>query len=427
MGGSGDQPGGVRAEPEDGDGAGGAPPDPAVRLRFVGGEELIETAFPLDAYAFAASPVPPDQVERQRDLAYLAESRYLVLDEGGVPLATAASIPMTQALRGRVFPMGGVAGVATHPRGRRRGYARRVLTALLADMRDQGQIVSSLYPFRESFYGRLGWAGLPPSRVVRFAPAGLAPLLRAAPPGTVELRPISDPDGFAAYRAFLEALQPARHGLALRPPVAATRLRDQGKVWLVLARDPAGTVVGVTTYAVEAFGGDLRVDAFFARTAAGKYLLLGWLARHVDQVATVAMQVGADVWPETWLPDLAATFHSRALPWHPNPMGRVVQVAGLGGIAVGPGRVAVRIADPQAPWNDGVWSLARVAGRLVVEPVPGAQADADLTIAGLSALVFAGTDPADFPFRGWGDPDPAAQDALRALFPPALPYLHEDF
>ncbi len=407
---------------------GEAPTGEDVRIRAVAGEELIDTVFAIGGYAFDASPATADRAERLRDLPYRAEHRFLLLEAGDVPLATAAAIPMTQSLRGTVLPMGGVAGVATHPHGRRSGYARRVLAALLVDMRDQGQVVSSLYPFRESFYGRLGWAGLTPARVVRFGPAALAPLLRADLPGEVAWLPIGDAAGFAAYRAFLEEIQPTRHGLAIRPPTSASQLRDQGKVWLVLARDPGGRVVGAMTYAVEGYAGQLRVDAFFASTSAGRYLLLGWLARHIDQVAAVAMTVGPDVFPETWLSDLEATVHSREpRAWHPTPMGRVVQVAGIGGLAVGPGRVVVDVDDPQAPWNAGAWVLASEGGRLVVTPAAGERPDCRLTIGGLSALVFTGADPADFPVRGWGDPNPAAQAALRALFPPALTYLHEDF
>jgi hypothetical protein len=45
----------------------------------------------------------------------------------------------------------------------------------------------------------------------------------------------------------------------------------------------------------------------------------------------------------------------------------------------------------------------------------------------LAALVYGGHDPADFPMRGWGEPDPATQATMRAMFPHALPFLHASF
>jgi len=56
---------------------------------------------------------------------------------------------------------------------------------------------------------------------------------------------------------------------------------------------------------------------------------------------------------------------------------------------------------------------------------PAKTADCQLTIQGLSALVYGVSDPEDFALRGWGDPSPALIDTLRMIFPPRLPYLHE--
>jgi hypothetical protein len=50
-----------------------------------------------------------------------------------------------------------------------------------------------------------------------------------------------------------------------------------------------------------------------------------------------------------------------------------------------------------------------------------------LSIQGVSALVYGAHDPADFYVRGWGDPSPKVQAAMREMFPPALAHLHEMF
>jgi predicted acetyltransferase len=125
--------------------------------------------------------------------------------------------------------------------------------------------------------------------------------------------------------------------------------------------------------------------------------------------------------PETWLADMNVTLGTAYF----TPMGRVVDVAQIGGMHTGPGRLTVRISDPLCPWNEGDWQLETVEGRLQVSPAHGA--DCTLSIQGLSALVYGAHDPADLPLRGWGDPSPETVGAMREMFPHRLPYLHELF
>lgn len=107
------------------------------------------------------------------------------------------------------------------------------------------------------------------------------------------------------------------------------------------------------------------------------------------------------------------------------PMGRVVDVAQIGGLHTSPGRLTVWVSDPLCPWNEGNWHLETVDGRLQVSPTTGA--DCALSIQGMSALVYGAHDPADLALRGWGNPSPEVLDVMRAMFPHMLPYLHEMF
>jgi hypothetical protein len=106
-------------------------------------------------------------------------------------------------------------------------------------------------------------------------------------------------------------------------------------------------------------------------------------------------------------------------------MGRVVDVAGIGGMETGPGCFAARVSDPLCPWNTGVWQFEAVDGRLQVDRA--SQADCDLSIQALAALIYGTHDPGDFVFREWGNLSPALQTIMRAMFPPLVPYLHEYF
>jgi predicted acetyltransferase len=394
-----------------------------IEVRQVQGQELLDTADPLTHYAFRPSPPHLDRAEREKNLPYRQDEVTLVLFEDGQPRSTITTLPMTQNVRGALVPMGAVASVATHPLGRRGGHARRVLTEAFARMRADGQVVSCLFPFRASFYGRLGYAGFPAERRVSFSPADLGPLLRQSLPGEVTAEPIAD--GHATYRRFLETIQPRLHGMALRSAQSGLRQRDRNALWLVVARVD-GEPVGVMTYRIKGDPTEMETDAFFHANATGKYLLLQWLARHVDQIRLVRLTLPPSAYPETWLYDIGLTLKTITELYNIyDQMGRVVDVARLGGVGAGSGRFSAHLRDGQCPWNEGTFAFSAEDGRLVVAPTTAA--DCDLSIQGLAALLYGGYDPADFPFRGWGDPSPDTQAAMRSVFPPALPFLFENF
>src|SRR5690348_14149534 len=104
-------------------------------------------------------------------------------------------------------------------------------------------------------------------------------------------------------------------------------------------------------------------------------------------------------------------------------MGRALDVATIGGMEVAPGRSSANILDPFCPWNEGIYQFESVEGNLQVSHAR--QAACELTIQGLTALVYGTHEPASFEFRGWGNPVPALQATLQTMFPPRLPYLHE--
>ncbi len=396
----------------------------SIEVREVHSEESLTTARLVADYAFGASPSKPaDEEERRRALRFRGNARTLVAFDGDQPLATATLLPMTQNVRGMVVPMGGVAAVATLPAARRLGYVRRVFTDLYTGMREAGMPVSALYPFRASFYERLGYAGFPAPRFATLDPADLAPLVRMGKPGRVESRSMAD--GFDAWRAFLTRYQRGVHGFSLREEISARRRQDSNDGWVLLARDERDDIVGAMIYRITGYTETLRAESFYARTSLGRYQMLDWIGRHVDQVKSAILLLAPDDHPELWFRDLNAQSSTRDDEAWPAPMGRIVSVADIGGIVAGDGTFTARIEDEHCLWNNEVYTFTGTSGVLSAER--GGEPSGTLTIQGLSALVYAGTDPADFPVRGWGEPDAPTRAAMRAMFPPATPMMHEQF
>jgi predicted acetyltransferase len=378
-------------------------------------------SFPLRSYAFDGSAGAAEPDNWISHPSYLANCQVFVLFDDGNPVATATSVPLTQAVSGNIVPGAGIAFVATDPGARRRGYQTQVIARVLEEMRERGQVVAALHPSRESFYAPFGFVGFPNVALIQIDPPRLAQLGRQSLPGEVER--VRFRDGLDGYRAYLSSLQPAVHGFALADPAFSGYWRDGSEAWLAFARLD-GAIAGAMTYTISRFGGELCADEFFA-TGVGKYLLLQWLGRHAEQVATISVVLPPTDRLETWLFDLRAAIGFPNPPVRLTPMARIVSLDALNGMRAGPGRFTARIADRWCPWNEGTFQFASEGGTLRIAPV--ADADCELTSDAISALVYGGYDPDDFPIRGWGAPSVPVRAAMRSMFPSALPFLYERF
>jgi predicted N-acetyltransferase YhbS len=192
-------------------------------------------------------------------------------DDNGDTLAEATAIPMSQNVRGAAYPMAGIAGVASLPLARRQGHVRGLLVELLGRMRDQGYVVSALYPFRPSFYQRFGYVGLPKARTVTFAPDAFADLLHTDLDGAVSWEPTRD--GYEAFRALTRQLADRRHGFAVLPEYRTAELRDSEDRWLVTARS-GGAVIGAMAYRITGHGGELVGEDLLTTGPLGRALIL---------------------------------------------------------------------------------------------------------------------------------------------------------
>ncbi|MBU2662544.1 GNAT family N-acetyltransferase [Actinoplanes bogorensis] len=393
-----------------------------MEFRQISSAERTGKMFPLQSYAFVASPWPEeDEAAYAKRSAFFETAISMVAEEGGQALACAAALRMRQNVRGLVHDMAGVASVASHPSARRRGLVRGVLERLLRQARDEGHTVSALYPFRPSFYGRFGYVGTPRHRIATFAPEGLAHLTRMELPGEVEWLPMRD--GFAAVSQLQERLLGERHGFAVYDETRAAEFRES-KRWVAVARMD-GEVVGAVVYRVEAYGGDLFASDLLTTGPWGRALLLQFFGRHVDQIARVHVRVGTDEVPELWGTDFAVTTEGRVdFPTHGGAMVRVLDMAGLDGTAVGDGDVTVEIPDDELV--GGRWRLVGEGGRLTVTKGT-ADPRVTLSVGGFSGLLYGVLDPIEVMTRGLGQVDAAAVGALGRMFPREMPYICADF
>jgi predicted N-acetyltransferase YhbS len=359
--------------------------DREMNIRRIDPADRPTISAPVQAYAFQPSRADEKSLARRREVQrYYEGNLTLVAEVDGAAVADVSAIPMRQNVRGTVYPMAGVAGVASQPLARRRGHVRALLLELLGQMRDAGHVVSALYPFRPSFYQRFGYVGVPKARTVTFSPADLAGLLRSDLPGEVRWERIGT--GYDAYRQITHRLLAERHGFAVLADYRAVQVRDADDRWLVTAM-ARGALAGAATYRITGHGGELLADDMLTTGPLGRALLLRFFAEHVDQVASVSADISADETPELWSTDLAAVTEARvSFPTSPAPMARILSLDALAGMPVGPGRVVVEVVDDT--FIAGRYELDGRSGALQVSRSPARSAAATLTAAGLSGLVY---------------------------------------
>jgi len=389
-------------------------------IRHLQGEELLDVLFSLNQYSL--HPSPPFQ-DKEEWLTIVRGRKgvtcYAVFEEE-VPVSVAVSTAMTQNMRGKLFPASGVWGVSTSPVSRRKGYCRQAMASLLAAERESGKILSNLYPFRESFYERMGYVSFPLTKIARFALSSLEPLLKMDLGGEIDLKLIGE--AYATYYEFLGKMRQSRHGMAFFDFVNQAAV-NRNNLWVALARF-AGQIEGLMLYRIqgeEVTKFNFMALRFYYHTSRARYLMLNWIARHVDQADRAEIWLPADEYPEFWLADMDVKVESAIRP----AMSRVLDVEKIGGMCVGEGNFSAKIIDPLCPWNGGSWHFEGSDGNLLVSKA--LDAECELTIQGLSALVAGARDPQDLPLRGWGHPSPALQLIQSRMFPKVCPYIHEIF
>ncbi len=379
-------------------------------------EESIQVLHKLSTYAFTPTPPLPELEPFAKVIRQQKGAEYFAVFADGGPQSIGGLRDLSQNLRGNIFRMGGIANVASHPAGRRKGYVRTLLRHIFKVCREEGFVISCLYPFKEAFYERFGYVTLPQAMKILFNPEVLAPVLNMDHEGSVEL--VKFEQGYAEYLAYLEEIQQTTHGLS-RFALPNPEMAKERDTWLAFARSK-DRLVGLMQYTLkgEMMQQELYAHDFLYSNPQGKFLLLDWIARHINQVVKAVLVLQPNIKGETLFTDLRPKYKGLFLP----PMGRVINIENLRGLKVGKGEINIQVTDTDCEWNNGVWMLASENGHLTIKK--GRTPDCDLTIQGLSALIYGVYDPDEFNLRGWGNPEGGSSSVLRGMFPAATPFLH---
>ena len=109
----------------------------------------------ISCVAFECPWEPPKPETKNEE--HKSTMSFWIAEEGDAFLGCLAVHPMNVRFDGHLVGMGGIGGVATLPQHRRRGAIRACMNASLADMREQGNVFSVLYPFSRAYYRQFGY------------------------------------------------------------------------------------------------------------------------------------------------------------------------------------------------------------------------------------------------------------------------------
>ncbi len=242
---------------------------PKTAIRSVTGQEMLDILYRLDNYAFHPTPPFPERAEWEKHIKTRVGTKYYAFYEDDEGVAIAACPLLTQNVRGKIYKMGGFADVSTHPKARRKGYIRQVMRFAYEQLKNDGRVFSSLYPFRESFYERLGYVTFPQSRQAIFSASDLHPLFKENLEGEVELALIGE--AYKAYRNFALGMQPHIHGMGVFEDPQEESAQDN-RFWLLQAK-MNGELIGLMRYIIkgdEMMNYTLQASRFYYRNGQGK-------------------------------------------------------------------------------------------------------------------------------------------------------------
>ena len=288
---------------------------------------------------------------------------YGIFDENGLQAAVLINAYEAHFGPDVILKMGGVGGVACLPASRGKGYARAGIRHALEQMRDAGQVVSTLYPFSFAYYRKFGWEWVGirrkytvPTSVLQTAPE--TENVRAAMP---QDRPKIE----ALYTEYARNYR----GMLVRTEKAWTdKLKDsKDKRTYAYLYEQDGKVEGYLFH--RGHKEETHLREFICLTPRAERGLLGLLKRHEMQVKKFTWRA-----PENdalWLrnPTYDWDIETKILPV---VQGRVVDAAAalqaLKPNSAENGAFTFALSDEHARWNAGIWRVEIESGRVAVRP-----------------------------------------------------------
>jgi predicted acetyltransferase len=345
-------------------------------------------------------------------------------------------LPLSVFIGGVPFSMGGVAGVATWPEYRRGGRVAKLLHHALYVMKEAGQVVSLLAPFSFAFYRRYGWEHCIDRKQYTINKSDWPTF--AATTGSVHRKTDLD-----EIKLLYETFAAQYSGMLQRSEEWWQR---KGKRWgaavLGVYQTRYGQAEGYIVYQVKQ--SELTIHEFAYITEEARRGLWNFVCNHDSMADKVTLTVPTD----DALPFLLQNprIKQEVVPYF---MARIVDVENFlrkfpfvrFPLTGDPSRyfsmpLRVRITDPHAKWNEGVFQIefpANISDDVTIERVSvGSTGDSlhdvvSMDIQTLTAMMFGYQRPSRLEQLGRISGSPEMVQMLEHCVPAQTPFLYDFF
>jgi len=384
-----------------------------------------EAIWNILSYAYS---IPETSHESFLERLDLIGNEFYLNEVDGVPVAVARVLEFEQNIRGVLKPMGGIGMVASSPEHRRLGYTHGLIFSIFKNLRKNEYATSTLYPFKDSFYGEIGYVKMPPSGTLEFNPNSLSEI--QVPTGYVTKREDGE-EMFKIRRAMHDAMVLRTHGAVKRGDKRWEEFTKNFTLKAVVARNGSGKPEAVMIYSIKGYGeghvwaetGQMNIVEFTWSTLEGRDSILNFLYKHSDQimrVSTVISTISDDYYH--WLSNL----HTPTIKSNIVSMARIIDVEkSLSGLPVlHSGKTSLKVVDHQIEDNNSVFEIFDENDALSVKKVKG-PAKTTIRVEGLTSILYGTLDETRLRRLGWLEGE--SPKDLFQWFPKMTPWLSDSF
>ncbi len=377
------------------------------------------------SYAYS---IPETSRETFLERLDLIGNEFFLNEVDGIPVATARVLDFEQNIRGVLKPMGGIGMVASSPEQRRLGYTHELMISIFKSLRTAGFATSTLYPFKDSFYGDIGYAKMPPSRILEFNPNSLSEI--QLPDGYVAKREEGE-EMLKIRRALHDAMVIRTHGAVKRSDKRWGELTKNFALKAVVARNSSNEPEAIMIYSIKGYGeghvwaeaGQMNIVEFTWTSLEARDAILNFLYKHADQImkATAVISTLSDDFYH-WLSNI----HTPTTKSNIISMARIVDVERSFSElpAIHSGNALIKVTDNHIEENNHLFEIYDEDGKLSVKESKG-HAKTTIRIEGLTSIIYGTLNEAQLRRLGWLEGE-SPRDLFK-WFPRATPWLTESF
>ncbi|MCM3786531.1 GNAT family N-acetyltransferase [Neobacillus mesonae] len=298
----------------------------------------------LSEYAFRYTLSAEEKEARRQH--FIPEQYWGLFDEG-VLQAKLTLFPFKVYLQGKIFDMGGIAGVATWPENRRKGHVAKLLKHTLQEMKSQGQTLSFLHPFLVPFYRKYGWEVYAEYKKYVIEASQLPPRVE------VEGKIVRDVTDIALLDLMYQTFASRYNGTLVRDETWWKRSVLSGNGHTAVYYSPEGEPQGYVLY--ENKEKELVCDEFVYLNEEARSALWTYFANHPVEQVKLSMVPVDDQLPFL-LPE--PRVKQELVPYF---MARIVDlkafISQYSFEVSGNTELILQVDDQAAPWNEGLWKL----------------------------------------------------------------------